>query len=238
MVSCLKLNATNILLLKSIWSHTDTNNTRVWKKVDLLLVVKSRILHAFCMPCVSLIILLYCNDNQRIELVNWCILIFIIIFSLISFSLWDRWVRARSWLRFFFSSALFFESILKARARAHLPSECMQWEHAINVNMIWNANTRSYQAKCVYNWNDLPKMHGQRAHVKIRLQARASNASELPTMHEGYSKVYLSMCVYGCLCIYGYVDKRGERKRVCVCLFVYLCIYKLWFIGTVFLFVT
>lgn len=164
------------------------------------------------------------NDNQRIELVNWCILNFInFIFSrspslLLSLSLarlcvcvWARAMRFSVALSIMFEGAIEGKRMLGERVRIS-QSECMQWEHAINVNMIWSTNTRSYQTKCVYNWNDLPKMHGHRAHVKIRLQATKQTS--------------------GCMCV---CDCRAYRRcgwelnagsaKACVSVYLFTCVY-------------
>lgn len=180
----------------------------------------------FCM----LAIRFYWNDNQRIELVNWCIPIFVFVCFFFRFSiLFSRFVIAPvqfccSLLLLLFSLLFFFENnnfrrrelisqwVESSRAE---PSrvESMQREHAIQCKIKVIHATVSSQM-CL-QWNDLPKMYGKRTHELYVANVRVSSP---------YNKfIYAHF-----LTLFFYF----AHSHLCTCM------YKLWFIGTVFLFVT
>lgn len=103
----------------------------------------------------------YWNDNQRIELVNWCILIFRLFRYSAVFS-----IRLA---RLFVVVVLFsFEKIKgKKESKAKAASSEPIWVHAMRTcHRCTNKIDTKYSHATITNkvclqWNDLPKMYGQ-----------------------------------------------------------------------------
>lgn len=113
----------------------------MWKKFEII-----RRLAVPCVHCCNiafmffhmLAIRFYWNDNQRIELVNWCILIFRLFRYSAVFSI--------QLARLFVVVVVFSLKKKNRRQKRRRMSrfECMQWEHAIDVRikLIQNTHTR------------------------------------------------------------------------------------------------